>query len=345
MGKMGAAVAAACAAGACVAAGVMVGRSFRRRRRWIRAAKVVEELDEACATPLGRLRQVVDAMAVEMHAGLASDGGSKLKMLVTYVYTLPSGKEEGIYYGLDLGSSNNVRVVRIGLTGEKNEPFPSVYEQTVPESLLTSSTEELFDFVAGVLKEVVEGEDDDDDDDHGRELGFTFSFPLMQTSSLSGNLIKWAKGFAVDDAVGKDISRCLEEAMTRKGLLHMRVAALINDTVGTLALSHYHDEDTIAGVILGTGTNACYLERTDAIIKSQGLLTTGEMVVVNMEWGNFWSSHLPRTGYDFELDANDQGFEKLISGMYLGDIVRRVVLRMSEESESWNASSKLHTPF
>lgn len=33
--------------------------------------------------------------------------------------------------------------------------------------------------------------------------------------------------------------------------------------------------------------------------------------VVNMEWGNFWSSHLPRTFYDIELDAespnpNDQ---------------------------------------
>ena len=114
----------------------------------------------------------------------------------------------------------------------------------------------------------------------------------------------------------------------------------VNDTVGTLALGHYHDPDTIAAVIIGTGTNACYLERTDAIIKCQGLLTTsGGMVsflyvsrqtssdsfsdeliyfviylvtlthlhlhqVVNMEWGNFWSSHLPRTSYDIELDAD-----------------------------------------
>lgn len=53
----------------------------------------------------------------------------------------------------------------------------------------------------------------------------------------------------------------------------------INDTVGTLALGHYHDEDTVAAVIIGTGTNACYLERADAIIKCQGLLTTsGGMV-------------------------------------------------------------------
>lgn len=49
--------------------------------------------------------------------------------------------------------------------------------------------------------------------------------------------------------------------------------------MGTLALGHYHDPDTVAAVIIGTGTNACYMERTDAIIKCQGLLTTsGGMV-------------------------------------------------------------------
>lgn len=56
-------------------------------------------------------------------------------------------------------------------------------------------------------------------------------------------------------------------------------SAQVNDTVGTLALGHYDDEDTVAAVIIGTGTNACYMERTDAIIKCQGLLTTsGGMV-------------------------------------------------------------------
>lgn len=66
----------------------------------------------------------------------------------------------------------------------------------------------------------------------------------------------------------------------------------VNDTVGTLALGHYHDTDTVAAIIIGTGTNACYLERVDAIIKSQGLLTSsGRMVVFSfrfMFFGGFW---------------------------------------------------------
>ena len=58
----------------------------------------------------------------------------------------------------------------------------------------------------------------------------------------------------------------------------------VNDTVGTLALGHYHDADTVAAVIIGTGTNACYWERTDAIIKCQGLLTTSGGMVSFFCW-------------------------------------------------------------
>ncbi|KAL8055540.1 hypothetical protein ABFX02_04G062900 [Erythranthe guttata] len=352
MGKVGVALAAGCAVAACVVAAVMVGRTVRRRSGWRRVLRVLEELEEGCATTVGRLRQVVDAMAVEMHAGLASEGGSKLKMLLTFIHNLPTGNEKGIYYALDLGGTN-FRVLRVKLGGERSSITElDVDRKPIPQHLMTSTTEELFDFIATSLKDFVEKEENAPEPSQGerRELGFTFSFPFKQISSSSGTLIKWTKGFSIEDMVGRDVSQCLQEAMSRKGL-DMRVTALINDTVGTLALGHYHDEDTVAAVIIGTGTNACYLERADAIVKCQGLLTTSGSMVVNMEWGNFWSSHLPRTSYDVDLDAdspnpNDQGFEKMISGMYLGDIVRRVILRMSLESDVFGLiSSKLHVPF
>lgn len=53
----------------------------------------------------------------------------------------------------------------------------------------------------------------------------------------------------------------------------------VNDTVGTLAGGRYSNPDVIAAVILGTGTNAAYVERANAIPKWQGLLPkSGEMV-------------------------------------------------------------------
>ncbi|XP_030520660.1 hexokinase-3-like isoform X2 [Rhodamnia argentea] len=355
MGRIGVgamAVVGLVAVAAVAVAGVAVGRSVRSRRRWRRVLGVLRELEDACETPVGRLRQVVDAMAVEMHAGLASEGGSKLKMLLTFVDTLPNGNEKGIYYALDLGGTN-FRVLQVQLEGRRSSIFPpEVEQQPIPQHLMTSTREDLFDFIAASLKEFVERKEVSFgySPEKRRELGFTVSFPVKQTSVSSGILIRWTKGFAIHDMVGKDIAESLQLALARNGL-NMRVVALVNDTVGTLALGHYHDPDTVAAVIIGTGTNACYVERTDAIIKCQGLVTTSGLMVVNMEWGSFWSSHLPRTSYDIDLDAespnpNEQGFEKMISGMYLGEIVRRVILRMSQESDIFGASlSNLSIPF
>lgn len=41
----------------------------------------------------------------------------------------------------------------------------------------------------------------------------------------------------------------------------------VNDAVGTLAGARYWDDDVMVAVILGTGTNACYIEQIDAIPK------------------------------------------------------------------------------
>ena len=57
MGKVAAGVAALAA---CAVAGVVVWRRVRSRRKWKRVVGVLRELEEACETPVGRLRQVVD---------------------------------------------------------------------------------------------------------------------------------------------------------------------------------------------------------------------------------------------------------------------------------------------
>ena len=83
-------VCVAAVAGA-VAAAAVVKRKTKMDRRWAKAMEIVKEMQEKCGTPIGKLKQVADAMVVEMHAGLASEGGSKLKMLISYVDNLPTG--------------------------------------------------------------------------------------------------------------------------------------------------------------------------------------------------------------------------------------------------------------
>ncbi len=71
--------------------------------------------------------------------------------------------------------------------------------------------------------------------------------------------------------------------------------ALLNDSVGTLAGGCYGSEDAKMGIILGTGTNACYVERTanlGALSPEQRAGARAEMLV-NTEWGNFTAPSLP----------------------------------------------------
>lgn len=80
-----------CAVAVCAAAALVVRHRVRSSGKWARAMAIFEDFKDKCGTPIGKLRQVADAMAVEMHAGLASEGGSKLKMLISYVDNLPTG--------------------------------------------------------------------------------------------------------------------------------------------------------------------------------------------------------------------------------------------------------------
>lgn len=325
------------AATVCAAAALVVRHRMRSSSRWSKVAEMIKELEGKCATPNAKLKQIADAMAVEMHAGLASEGGSKLKMLISYVDNLPTGDEEGVYYALDLGGTN-FRVLRVQLAGKSGIKSQEFAEVSIPPELMVGTSQALFDYIAAELAKFVAGESDKFHLPLGRqrELGFTFSFPVMQLSVASGALMRWTKGFSIDDMVGQDVVAELTQAMKRQGV-DMRVSALVNDTVGTLAGGRYDNKDVVIAVILGTGSNAAYVERAQAIPKWHGPPPKSGEMVINMEWGNFRSSHLPLTEYDNTLDAeslnpSEQIFEKMISGMYLGELLRRVLYRMADEA-------------
>lgn len=91
MGKVAVAAAVVCTAAVCAAAVFVMRRQMKSSGRWAKAEAILRELEEKCGAPTAKLRQVADAMTVEMHAGLASEGGSKLKMLISYVDNLPTG--------------------------------------------------------------------------------------------------------------------------------------------------------------------------------------------------------------------------------------------------------------
>ncbi|KAL0354621.1 UNVERIFIED_CONTAM: Hexokinase-1 [Sesamum radiatum] len=197
MGKVAVGAAVIGAAAVVGVTALVVRQRMKNSSRWARAMAILKEFEEKCATPDAKLRQVADAMTVEMHAGLASEGGSKLKMLISYVDSLPTGNEEGAFYALDLGGTN-FRVLRVQLGGKTGGIVHQEFaEVSIPPALMSGTSDALFDYIVEKLASFVAEEEQrfNQPPDRQKELGFTFSFPVMQTSLNTGTIIGGRRAF------------------------------------------------------------------------------------------------------------------------------------------------------
>lgn len=88
---------------------------------------------------------------------------------------------------------------------------------------------------------------------------------MIQHSLEVGILVTWTKTFNCQNVVNQDAVKLLRESLERRGDTKVNVVAVLNDTTGTLVQGASQDRNTVIGLILGTGSNACYLERADKV--------------------------------------------------------------------------------
>jgi len=316
--------------------------------REVDESEVISALEDLFVIRPQTLRNICKHFVNELTLGLKEDGHT-LKMIPSYVTRRPTGKETGSYLALDLGGTN-FRVCEVYLEGDSKVRLTQK-KFTIPDYAKCGQSDVLFDFLAdSVLTFITENNIPTESD---IPLGFTFSFPVNQTAIDKGFLMGWTKGFDCKDTVGKDVVELLNEALARKNV-KVHVTALVNDTVGTLMSHAYNDPGTFVGVILGTGTNAAYVEKVSAIPKWKGgPVESGEMII-NCEWGAFDNERvvLPFNKYDQKMDdeSNNKGeqtFEKMISGLYLGEIVRQVIVELIQRRVLFGgiSSPEIETPY
>ncbi|XP_073478080.1 hexokinase-2 [Aquarana catesbeiana] len=277
-----------------------------------------------------QLLEVKRLMRVEMDRGLkrTSHDEATVKMLPTYVRSTPDGTERGDFLALDLGGTNfRVLLVRVRNGMRRGvEMHNKIY--TIPQDAMQGTGEELFDHIVHCIADFLEY--------MGMKgvslpLGFTFSFPCHQNSLDAGILLKWTKGFKASGCEGEDVVHLLKEAIHRREEFDLDVVAVVNDTVGTMMTCGYEDPYCEMGLIVGTGSNACYMEEMRNVDLVEG--EEGRMCI-NMEWGAFGDNDCLedfRTEFDksvdeLSLNPGKQRFEKMISGMYLGEIVRNILI-------------------
>eukprot|EP01054_Gregarina_sp_Poly1_P000424 Gregarina_sp_Poly_1__423@NODE_1101_length_5098_cov_110_751342_g763_i0_p1_GENE_NODE_1101_length_5098_cov_110_751342_g763_i0NODE_1101_length_5098_cov_110_751342_g763_i0_p1_ORF_typecomplete_len514_score46_46Hexokinase_1/PF00349_21/2e33Hexokinase_2/PF03727_16/1e30_NODE_1101_length_5098_cov_110_751342_g763_i019353476 len=285
---------------------------------------------------------------------LSSNRGAacSLKMLDTFVPCLPCGSEVGIGYGVGFASTM-LSAARVVLKGNGSMVWnsstvnllraSSKFSQGLLDQNCTSS--ELFDCVALCLKRAMHLDEVSKDN---LPIGFVMGFPLELHGARSGRLLHWIKGFetgrATDDPVeGFDVVTLLERSM-QKFEVPGTVSAVANDTTALLMAGAYEGAPDrppcAAACILGMGFNAAYLEPNAEHYRYRG-------VVIDTQVAQFDKAHVA-TDIDRELDFSDESavggwqLEKLAGGGYLGEICRRLLLRVwraDAPAAAWNCQA------
>lgn len=165
--------------------------------------------------------EITNRLWKDFDRGLSADenerANSPVKMLPTYVRKIPDGSESGNFLAVDLGGTK-FRVLSIsiqnGAIKDKIE-FPPL-DQTIK----TSDAETFFNYIAHHISLFVKKHELND---QLLPLGFTFSFPVKQSSLSSGFLIRWTKGFTASGVVNEDVVKLLQEALGREGMVSLLI--------------------------------------------------------------------------------------------------------------------------
>ncbi|XP_060787275.1 hexokinase-4 [Neoarius graeffei] len=297
------------------------------------------------------LKEVMKRMQKELNRGLRVETNEEasVKMLPTYVCSTPEGSEVGDFLALDLGGTNfRVMLVIVGEDEERGWKVETKYRMySIPEDAMTGTAEMLFDYIAECISDFL-------DKHHIKHkklpLGFTFSFPVRHEDLDKGILLNWTKGFKASGAEGNNVVGLLRDAIKRRGDFEMDIVAMVNDTVATMISCYYEDRSCEVGMIVGTGCNVCYMEEMHSVELVEG--EEGRMCV-NTEWGAFGGNgeledfrlEYDRVVDESSLNPGKQLYEKLISGKYMGELVRLVLMKLVNEGLLFNgeASDMLKT--
>lgn len=304
--------------------------------------KDLKELKDSFKINQDEQKEIIKNIHIEMNKGLKG-ARSSLKMLPSFVEP-PTGYKKGNYLVIDLGGSN-LRLMLISLEGKAT--VLKKEEITIEEKIKTGTKDELFDYISNALYNFMK-KNNLDNPEQEQKLGFTFSFPVSKESTTSGKLLEWTKGYDIKGLKGKDVVKLLSKSMEKIGINNVKIVALLNDAVGTLAYRKYTHKDCDVSVILGTGTNAAYIEDTSKIAKQNiSLTSTGKKMIINTEWGNF--NKLRRTDYDRKLDEMSENpweykLEKMVSAKYIAELTKIIINDFigkndfSDNMKSWNNS-------
>ena len=255
-----------------------------------------------------QLKEIARSFKAKVEEGLNTEN-AEIQCIPTFITPKASGIN-GKSLVLDLGGTN----YRVAIVDFSKMP-PTIHPNNgwkKDMSIMKTpgyTREELFkemaDMITGIKRE------------KEMPIGYCFSYPTESVPGGDAKLLRWTKGVDIKEMI-----------------------KVLNDTVASLFAGLTDSSyDAYIGLIVGTGTNMATFIPADKIKKLNPSHKVDGLIPVNLESGNFHPPFL--TAVDNTVDGisgnpGKQRFEKAVSGMYLGDILK-ATFPLEEFEEKFDA--------
>lgn len=278
-----------------------------------------------------QLKGIAHAFREKVEEGL-NKNNAEIQCIPTFI--LPKATDvKGKALVLDLGGTN-YRVAIVDFSTEKPIIYPNngwKKDMSIMKSPVYTR-EELFKELADLIVEIKREEE--------MPIGYCFSYPTESIPGGDARLLRWTKGVDIREMVGQFVGKPLLDYLNEKNKIRFTGVKVLNDTIASLFAGLTDKSyDAYIGLIVGTGTNMATFIPSDKITKLDPECHVQGLIPVNLESGNFYPPFL--TAVDDTVDATSdslgkQRFEKAVSGMYLGDILK-AAFPLEEFEEKFDA--------
>ncbi|MDR2052257.1 MAG: hexokinase [Treponema sp.] len=284
---------------------------------------------------------LVRDILISMDRGLRGQK-SVLPMIPSYISpaaAMPPGKR---VIALDAGGTN-LRASLVHFTEKGETVTEGTHKVPMPGTRGRVGVEQFFDQIAELTAPLFEGA--------GKEkiegIGFCFSYPMEITKESDGIPLQFSKEVDAPEVIGTKIGEGLRNALARRGIKVPERLVLLNDTVSTLLSGlvlipadggtrkgedkYGVEAGPVIGVILGTGFNTAYPEKS---IPKIGFESETNPQVVVCETGNFNPRFLGPLDREYDATTKNPGTytqEKASAGAYLGPLTLHILKQAVNE--------------
>ncbi|MDR3129438.1 MAG: hexokinase [Tannerellaceae bacterium] len=277
------------------------------------------------------LKEIAASLHCKVEKGL-QENNTEISCIPTFINPKTSGIN-GKSLVLDLGGTN-YRVATVDFSSGNPKIHPQNGWKTDLSVMKTKgfTREQLFKVQSDPIGETKRDTD--------MPIGYCFSYPAESLLNGDAKLLRWTKGVDIKEMIGKPIGKPFMDYLNARNEKKFTGVKIINDTVASLFAGLTDTSyDAYIGLIVGTGTNMATFIHSNKIAKLNPDYAHKGLVPINLESGNFIPPYL--TSIDDTVDSlsNNKGaqrFEKAVSGMYLGEILK-AAFPLNEFEEHFDA--------